>query len=392
MFAGPLVEVERSLEVVVTPDATCIPIWAKDSADALRRFEAGLLLAAAVLGFVMLPTIESRGVGWWTQFVVSGFGLLAAAVLALVRDVPRAVTEPIAFAAVLVAAAVVASSEPIGMSPSFLLWPTVLLAYFSRTRVVVAIVIEAVVALGLAVLFHPNGTALMQSDVTLREHLDSGIAAFLVGGIQIVVLTGVVHTMTQSQSALRRRLLCAAQTDPLTGLLNRRGLEPPLRRLLWRSGPVATRVSIALIDLDHFKRINDSYGHHEGDQALERAAQALVDASREGDLVARIGGEEFVVVLPGADALDAENYARRVAATLATHPFMSLSISVGICEGHYSNGDAGKLLSLADRAMYAAKDAGRSRPAVWAPDEIVVGQPFHRDAPSKRTVSDPVRS
>ncbi|MFD6318453.1 GGDEF domain-containing protein [Methylorubrum thiocyanatum] len=156
-----------------------------------------------------------------------------------------------------------------------------------------------------------------------------------------------------------------AETDPLTGLANRRGLFTAMSR---RSGPGgALRCAILLADIDHFKSINDTYGHDGGDAALIGFAERLRSVMRKDDIIARWGGEEFLVVLDQADAAAATAVAERLRRTAAGQPFsvngtaltVTASIGVSIVAAGEERIDAA--LSRADAALYAAKKGGRNR-------------------------------
>ncbi|WP_018810233.1 sensor domain-containing diguanylate cyclase [Salinispora pacifica] len=148
----------------------------------------------------------------------------------------------------------------------------------------------------------------------------------------------------------------AARTDPLTGVANRRGLDNFLRKLADPGTVDDDRVAVLTLDVDCFKRINDSQGHAAGDEVLRAVAQALTTSVRRGDFVARLGGDEFVAILPGADCAAAEQVARRaVAAVRGLTPWRT-GVSVGVASGAAHS--LGMSLADADRAMYAAKRAG----------------------------------
>ncbi|MDU9394596.1 sensor domain-containing diguanylate cyclase [Pseudomonas sp. zfem002] len=150
-----------------------------------------------------------------------------------------------------------------------------------------------------------------------------------------------------------------AQTDPLTGLLNRRALDEALAVIDERARPFA---AIAL-DIDHFKAINDNHGHDVGDEVLARLAGVLRECSREGDLCFRLGGEEFLLVLPETPLAAASEMAERlrwqVQAT-RIEPVGHVSVSLGVARCA-SGGDSAEVLKRADELMYAAKQAGRNR-------------------------------
>ncbi|HMJ34458.1 MAG TPA: diguanylate cyclase [Baekduia sp.] len=164
--------------------------------------------------------------------------------------------------------------------------------------------------------------------------------------------------------ALQAQLREQADRDWLTGLYNRRFLDATLERLGAR--PDGEPLSLAAVDLDHFKAVNDRFGHLAGDRVLARAAELLRETVRATDVVARSGGEEFVVVMPFTDALAANACAERLRAAVATEPWaaiapgMSITASIGVVSAPAAD-DVDSLVRLADRRLYAAKRAGRNR-------------------------------
>ncbi|MCX8134898.1 MAG: GGDEF domain-containing protein [Roseococcus sp.] len=166
----------------------------------------------------------------------------------------------------------------------------------------------------------------------------------------------------------------AALTDSLTGLPNRRAFGLALAAALEGPGPV----SVALLDIDHFKRINDSQGHPAGDAVLRGLAQCLRDWLRETDHAARIGGEEFAVVLPRASGAEAAGLADKLRRAVAAERFLTadgrgrfgVSVSVGVAE-HVRGEAAEALIGRADAALYEAKRAGRDRVMQAAPAAAV---------------------
>jgi len=156
-----------------------------------------------------------------------------------------------------------------------------------------------------------------------------------------------------------------ARQDPLTGLANRRGLTRWLGEHLPRVAE-GERLTLLLLDLDHFKQINDRFGHDTGDIVLKRVAALLQQHCRSLDLAARYGGEEFVLALADADLAAAGDVAQRVRLAIEaepwadTHPDLAVTVSIGVAAAHDAM-DATALLTLADQRLYAAKYAGRNR-------------------------------
>jgi diguanylate cyclase (GGDEF)-like protein len=169
--------------------------------------------------------------------------------------------------------------------------------------------------------------------------------------------------------ALVHRLTDAARTDPLTGLLNRRGFEETFKLELERSQRSGRALSVVAGDLDGFKLVNDRHGHHAGDEALQALAQDLVKWKRRIDVAARIGGEEFALLLPDTDErgafLVAERLRRAVQRTFSEQP-LPVTISFGIATWPDHGEDSELLLRAADEALYAAKDLGRDRSVIYS--------------------------
>ena len=178
-----------------------------------------------------------------------------------------------------------------------------------------------------------------------------------------------VSDRREATEALRRAVAC----DHLTGLTNRRALfeacELELER--WRRAP--RPLSLVLIDADHFKRINDEHGHATGDAVLRHLAASMSCTFRAMDVVARLGGEEFVVLLPGCDERAALAVAQRLCERIAEHEVVAegvavrCTVSVGVAMMDSDVDSVEALIERADRAMYAAKAGGRNRVACWYP-------------------------
>ena len=178
-----------------------------------------------------------------------------------------------------------------------------------------------------------------------------------------------VRQRTQELEAANRELETQARSDPLTGLLNRRGFSSQLDFALALARRGRRPLAMVALDVDHFKRINDTHGHDAGDQVLQRLASALRERLRDSDVVARLGGEEFVALLPDTDLAGAEAMARALVQTIAAQedPVVgrfTVSAGVSALRNHLDNGPA--LLRRSDQALYEAKGQGRNRVCVQA--------------------------
>ena len=184
--------------------------------------------------------------------------------------------------------------------------------------------------------------------------------------VSVCIVAAVVRVLTERNDHLVGRLLAEARNDPLTGLLNRRGFGERIEAEQARARRSPRPLAIVSFDIDHFKRINDAAGHEAGDHVLVRVAAVLREHARAGDLVARIGGEEFVVVLPQSDAAGAAAFAERIRTHLATDPpagVPAATVSAGVAAAQAASKPA-ELLRASDAALYEAKQAGRNRVVV----------------------------
>jgi len=163
-------------------------------------------------------------------------------------------------------------------------------------------------------------------------------------------------------------LALASRRDPLTGLPNRRAFEEDLAREAARAARTGASLSVVMLDVDRFKAVNDGHGHAAGDSVLRAVAARAAAAIRAGDLLARVGGEEFAILLPGADLARAAEAAERVRATLAERPVeaggTALAVTASLGCAALASGEAPEaLVARADARLYAAKGAGRNRVA-----------------------------
>jgi len=159
------------------------------------------------------------------------------------------------------------------------------------------------------------------------------------------------------------KLKFETQTDPMTGLFNRRGLAMTLESVV----QLRQQFSVIALDIDHFKSINDSYGHDVGDEVIKSLAEQIRHNARESDILCRVGGEEFLVLLTGTALAEAEMIAERLrenVENLVLPGIRPITISLGVAHWHYLQGEPDISLKRADEALYKAKQDGRNRVVV----------------------------
>lgn len=234
---------------------------------------------------------------------------------------------------------------------------------------------------------HPAGDATQAA-----QALDMGADAVMAHHCDVEELTLRLRLMMQRKEisdrlrATMRTGLEAAVSDPLTGLHNRRYALPHLTRVVERAAITGRSFAVMIADLDHFKQVNDAYGHAVGDAVLVETARRLRENMRAVDMIARIGGEEFLIVLPGIELGNARRAGKRLCDLIGSTPFqvpglinqLSVTISMGLAIGGLpqdialnnssAEAHANALIARADKALYAAKTKGRncvtlSRPA-----------------------------
>lgn len=183
-------------------------------------------------------------------------------------------------------------------------------------------------------------------------------------------VTDVAINRRQLQAA-NQELQRLSSTDRLTGLFNRGHWEEMLRQDYARHRRYDRNAALVMFDIDHFKRINDSYGHPAGDAVIQRAAELIRQSMRDADIAGRYGGEEFVVLLPDTDSEGAVTFAERLRQSIEAHEVIHegrsihFTVSLGIADLSQPTSGYAQLIERADSAMYMSKSAGRNQVSLY---------------------------
>lgn len=280
-------------------------------------------------------------------------GLAALAVVVLLVTVGPRLPMPVLAALGPLGVALIGlallTSPPSNDAALLYIWPTLWTAYFLGRTGSVLIVVWIALIHGVVVASLPEAV----------DNLDRWL--------DVVVSVGVVAAVVQALAERNRRLVARleaeARVDTLTGVLNRRGFDERAQVELARATREQASLAAVSFDIDYFKRVNDEWGHETGDRVLMHLGGVLRATARAGDVVARLGGEEFVALLPGADLDSARTYAERVRSGFAAADELCrghLTVSAGVTAA-VAPETVESLLHAADTALYAAKRAGRDR-------------------------------
>jgi diguanylate cyclase (GGDEF)-like protein len=301
-------------------------------------------------GAVVEGLVETAIPGGPEFSLLPGFAALAIAPLAALLG-PRLSRGTLYLLGPLGAALIafaVASTQGASDAAVMYMWPILWTASFYGRRATIAIVVCIATAHGVALAAMPPGVG----------NVDRWVDVV----VSVTVVAAVVRALAARNERLVVDLKAEARVDALTGLLNRRGFEERLAVETARAARDGSRVAIVAFDVDHFKSVNDERGHAAGDRALATLGAVIREHARAGDLTARWGGEEFVVVMPRAGVEAATALAERVRGALAaTGMDVTVSAGVGAAEAPF---DPRALMASADAALYEAKRAGRDRTAV----------------------------
>lgn len=342
--------------LIHTPSVTSV--WQRSEEEArlfATRFAGRLLLIGAALGTFLTLVLSVPGgafsLGWYGDLVAgavaAGWGLVY---ILMKRPVPNRVLQATpAAAALLVTATLVINHSDAADGMLLLTWPLLFAAYLlpRRTAYVTLVIVWACLT---AILTEGSGPA--------------RLAAWVETSTSLALTLIIILQVREQADRLKKQLAEQAVTDPLTGLANRRAFDEALDREVARQRRTREPLSLLAVDVDHFKTINDTWGHSAGDETLAALGELLPRLVRSSDTVSRVGGEEFGVLLPDcpepqararADALRAE-----VSAASRHWPY-PVTVSVGVATLPDSADDLHDLVVAADRALYVAKESGRDR-------------------------------
>jgi diguanylate cyclase (GGDEF)-like protein len=325
-----------------------------EGVSARPEFDKRLMAySAAVMygGAVLIDFIETLVPGGQSFSLVPGVGALVLVGLLLLfgRRLPAAALAALGPLGVVGIAVAVGTTNVPGDGAILYTWPVLWEAYFFGRRGTVLIIACVAVGHGLALLSMPAGAG----------NLDRWIDVMA----SVTIIGTVVEILAARNRVLVRRISEEARIDELTGLLNRRGFDERATTELARARRAGTSIAVVTFDLDFFKRVNDEFGHDAGDRVLQRFADCLRAERRGTDVVARMGGEEFLALLPGSDLEEAHAFAERIRETLKSSPgpdSIRITVSAGLAAA-VAPESIEPVLKAADMALYAAKSQGRDR-------------------------------
>jgi len=375
------------------------------------RVRVGVAILAGGVAFMLVQAGILRGHGEWLLGAIAGYVAVVGILGWLIRRAGRAgnliVGTTVLSDLVFIFVSTIASS-PAGYYGRILILSFFVLhlteSHFGRKHATVAlgvVVVGYLVATGVMIRGNPSvrwaqelwsvglfaiaAVAFIMQYGSFRQRLEHIVELFegaeegdftKAYDVEADTNPDAVTRVGRAYNRVRLQLASMVLTDPLTGCLNRRGLDQAMAREVARATRGDSDISLLAVDLDHFKDINDTYGHITGDVVLREFGGLLVQTARAGDMVARTGGEEFTILLPDTDPSGAFRAAIRVCDTVRSHPFMvngkrlHITISVGVVSTNGASADAPdmNMKERADQALYAAKRGGRDGLRVWNPN------------------------
>jgi diguanylate cyclase (GGDEF)-like protein len=325
----------------------------------MTRCLAYLFGAGATLAVVTLPTSTSSSpVG--ILISETGYALAAVVLLAILlvnfSRLPLWTFQfTLASGTGLISFVIYASGDPTSPYTMFYLWIVLYAFYFFRVIPAAAQLIVVALAYGAVLYF--------------KEAVAAPGTRWLITMATLAVSATLIALLRNRVDGLVARLTETARTDSLTGLLNRRGFDDSFDAELERARRSGQPLGVVLLDLDHFKSVNDSFGHDMGDDALERVGALVRGTKRRIDTAARFGGEEFALLLPYNDAQGSHVVSERVREQVReafSEDVYHLTVSLGIANFPTDGNTCEDLLRAADRALYVAKRSGRDRSVIYS--------------------------
>jgi diguanylate cyclase (GGDEF)-like protein/putative nucleotidyltransferase with HDIG domain len=341
---------------------------------------AGLFAAGATLALltVILPHSAHANVTGLLLIVANAYVVAAVLYERAHKLSPRVLPFALAWGSTLITGVAYFSAESPSPLVFFYLWIFLYSSYFFTRREMACEIVYVGVAYAGLLVAHPPG---------------DGIPAWWSVGMGTLLVAAIlIRVMREHVEHLIARLYDAARTDPLTKLPNRRGFRELLDLELERARRGDSRMAVLVGDIDHFKEVNDRSGHHVGDATLRRVARLLNDGKRQIDAAARVGGEEFALILPDTDDKGAFVIAERLRTQLRdefAQDTVPITISFGIAAYPNTGETASSLLRAADEALYGAKENGRNRTVLHSPAlrEMVGASREGRDIEGERFVA-----
>jgi diguanylate cyclase (GGDEF)-like protein len=316
--------------------------------EANARVQAARAIAAAAIGVGLIAS--GPWVGWWTLILFAVAVVNLGTLEWMLRRAARPELVAIAsnlFLTALICVGVALSGGPDSPGLAWIVIPGSLVATRFRRSVVLAMAgVSAIAILAATIPVDPAGAA---DDPTRIVNVF----------VLLVAFTAIASALMGGELENRNR----AVLDALTGLLNRSSLEARVAELEQQARLTGACVSLVVVDLDSFKRVNDTYGHDRGDAVLRDVAYEMRKSLRSFELVYRIGGEEFLVVLPGVELAEATQIADRLRLTIedARPGELRLTLSAGVATGAGEHVRYDELFRAADAALLRAKREGRNR-------------------------------
>ncbi|NUR32126.1 MAG: GGDEF domain-containing protein [Catenulispora sp.] len=360
------------------PPETSVTVLWEDSEQERRRFAtrfAGqLLIIGATLGFALTLALGvDEGVFSLSWFILVGACAVGASWGLVYVLLSGPAPDPVlratpAASALLIATPMVLNHSNAADGMLLLTWPVLFAAYLLPRRTAYWTLVIVVGCL----------------TAVLAEGTGPGRFAAWVEITASVALTLVVILQVRAQAdRLKQVLAQQARTDPLTGLGNRRAFDEALDREIARQRRTRAPLSLLAVDVDHFKLINDTWGHAAGDETLTALGDLLPRLVRAGDVVGRIGGEEFGVLLPDcgkSQALARADHLRATVSAISSAWAHTVTVSVGVATLPDDAETMTDLVIAADMALYAAKESGRDRISA-APERRLSGREGRLDVP-----------